>query len=98
MILLCRVVAFTVRQKQPNSYATFDAWWNSESHRTKYSNDHPVYLGAFEAWEAARREPLSPSDREIINQAANMLEIAGGALTKDPTCNGMVEKLRRMAK
>ena len=35
---------------------TFQEWFNSAPHRakyTKYSNDHPVYLAAQEAWEAA---------------------------------------------
>lgn len=32
---------------------TFQEWFNSEPHRAKYSNDHPAYLAAQEAWEAA---------------------------------------------
>ena len=35
---------------------TFQEWFNSAPHRakyTKYSNDHPVYLAAQEAWESA---------------------------------------------
>jgi hypothetical protein len=30
----------------------FEAWWNLEPHRAKYSQDHPVFLGAFQAWHA----------------------------------------------
>lgn len=32
---------------------TFQEWFNSAPHRAKYSNDHPAYLAAQEAWEAA---------------------------------------------
>lgn len=32
---------------------TFQEWFNSAPHRAKYSNDHPAYLTAQEAWEAA---------------------------------------------
>ena len=32
---------------------TFQKWFNSAPHRAKYSNDHPAYLAAQEAWEAA---------------------------------------------
>ena len=32
---------------------TFDEWFNSAPHRKKYTTDHPVYLAALEAWEAA---------------------------------------------
>ena len=31
----------------------FDQWFNSAPHRKKYPNDHPAYLAALEAWEAA---------------------------------------------
>lgn len=32
---------------------TFQEWFNSAPRRTKYSSDHPAYLAAQEAWEAA---------------------------------------------
>ena len=32
---------------------TFQEWFNSEPHRAKYTNYHPAYLAAQEAWEAA---------------------------------------------
>lgn len=32
---------------------TFKEWFNSAPHRTKCSIDHPAYLAAQEAWEAA---------------------------------------------
>lgn len=32
---------------------TFQEWFNGAPHRAKYSNDHPAYLAAQEAWEAA---------------------------------------------
>lgn len=35
---------------------TFKEWFNSNPHRAKYSSDHPAYLAAQEAWEAAHEE------------------------------------------
>ena len=32
---------------------TFNDWFYSAPHRKKYTTDHPVYLAAQEAWEAA---------------------------------------------
>lgn len=32
---------------------TFKEWFYSVSHRAKYTTDHPAYLAAQEAWEAA---------------------------------------------
>lgn len=32
---------------------TFKEWFNSAPHRKKYSSDHPAYLAAQEAWDAA---------------------------------------------
>ena len=32
---------------------TFQEWFNSEPHRAKYTKDHPAYLAAQEAWNAA---------------------------------------------
>ena len=32
---------------------TFQDWFNSAPHRAKYTNDHPAYLAAQEAWDAA---------------------------------------------
>jgi DNA-binding IclR family transcriptional regulator len=32
---------------------TFKEWFYNASHRAKYTTDHPAYLAAQEAWEAA---------------------------------------------
>ena len=32
---------------------TFQEWFNSEPYRAKYTSNHPAYLAAQEAWEAA---------------------------------------------
>ena len=32
---------------------TFQEWFNSAPHRAKYDSDHPAYLAAQEAWDAA---------------------------------------------
>ena len=32
---------------------TFKEWFNSAPHRAKYTDDHPAYLAAKEAWDAA---------------------------------------------
>jgi hypothetical protein len=32
---------------------TFQEWFSSKPHRAKYDNDHPAYLAAQEAWQAA---------------------------------------------
>lgn len=32
---------------------TFKEWFYIEPHRAKYGSDHPAYLAAQEAWEAA---------------------------------------------
>ena len=53
---------------------TFQERFNSAPHRakyTKYSNDHPAYLAAQEAWEAAHEacakvcESMRPSEQEF---------------------------------
>ena len=31
---------------------TFNEWFYKAPHRAKYTNDHPAYLAAQEAWEA----------------------------------------------
>lgn len=45
---------------------TFQEWFNSAPHRakyTKYSNDHPAYLAAKEAWEAAHEACARTAER-----------------------------------
>lgn len=34
---------------------TFKEWFNSAPHRAKYTDDHPAYLAAKEAWDAAHK-------------------------------------------
>ena len=51
---------------------TFQEWFNSEPHRAKYSNDHPAYLAAQEAWKAAHEACAKVCDAEgsdIYNDA-----------------------------
>ena len=45
---------------------TFDEWFNSAPHRKKYTTDHPVYLAALEAWEAAH-EACAKSCEDVWN-------------------------------
>lgn len=48
---------------------TFREWFNSTPHRAKYSGDHPAYLAAQEAWEAAHEACAKVCDeREEIFQ------------------------------
>jgi len=35
---------------------TFREWFYSALHRAKYTEDHPAYLAAQEAWEASHEE------------------------------------------
>lgn len=52
---------------------TFKEWFNSTPHRAKYSSDHPAYLAAQEAWEAAHEacakvcedEDVAPTDDAV---------------------------------
>lgn len=56
---------------------TFEEWFNSAPHRTKYTNDHPVYLASQEAWEAAHEacakvceeEPMAVASRKTLAAA-----------------------------
>jgi hypothetical protein len=36
-----------------NTQPDFPSWFDSELHRKKYTKDHPAYLAAQEAWNAA---------------------------------------------
>ena len=51
---------------------TFKEWFNSAPHRAKYSNDHPAYLAAQEAWEAAHEECAKVCEAEAEKQYDNM--------------------------
>lgn len=42
---------------------TFQDWFNSAPHRAKYTNDHPAYLAAQEAWDAAHEACAAICDR-----------------------------------
>ena len=50
---------------------TFKEWFNSAPHRAKYTDDHPAYLAAKEAWDEAHEacakvcESMRPSEREF---------------------------------
>lgn len=54
---------------RPDCRAQFVAWWRSEPHRLKYANDHPAYLAAAEAWQAARATLALPD--EALDAAVN---------------------------
>ena len=43
---------------------TFKEWFNSAPHRKKYSSDHPAYLAAQEAWDAAHEACAEVCDVE----------------------------------
>ena len=45
---------------------TFKEWFNSAPHRKKYSSDHPAYLAAQEAWEAAHEACAKVCEAERI--------------------------------
>ena len=42
-----------ITQNTQSHYSKFHSWFDSELHRQKYTNDHPAYLAAQEAWNAA---------------------------------------------
>ena len=42
-----------ITQNTQNHYSKFHSWFDSELHRQKYTKDHPAYLAAQEAWNAA---------------------------------------------
>lgn len=44
---------------------TFQEWFNSAPHRAKYSNDHPAYLAAKEAWDAAHEACAKVCDEKV---------------------------------
>ena len=41
---------------------TFQEWFNSAPHRAKYGSDHPAYLAAQEAWDAAHEACAKVAD------------------------------------
>lgn len=41
----------------------FKEWFYSASHRAKYTTDHPAYLAAQEAWEAAHEACAKECDK-----------------------------------
>ena len=41
------------------NHMNFDEWFYSLPHRTKYSRDHSVYLGAMEAYEAGKQANIN---------------------------------------
>lgn len=53
---------------------TFQEWFNSAPHRAKYSNDHPAYLAAQEAWEAAHE-----ACAKVCEEHPDGLNMMGGA-------------------
>ena len=50
---------------------TFREWFYSALHRAKYTEDHPAYLAAQEAWEASHEECA-----DICDQHASVEGIA----------------------
>ena len=42
-----------ITQNTQAHYSKFHSWFDSELHRQKYTKDHPTYLAAQEAWNAA---------------------------------------------
>ena len=42
-----------ITQNTQYHYSKFHSWFDSELHRKKYTKDHPAYLAAQEAWNAA---------------------------------------------
>jgi hypothetical protein len=42
-----------ITQNTQDHYSKFHSWFESELHRKKYTKDHPAYLAAQEAWNAA---------------------------------------------
>ena len=51
---------------------TFKEWFNSAPHRKKYSSDHPAYLAAQEAWDAAHEACAKVCEDEAEKQFDNM--------------------------
>ena len=51
---------------------TFQEWFNSAPHRAKYDNDHPAYLAAQEAWQAAHEACAKVCESEWSNVAERM--------------------------
>ena len=54
---------------------TFQEWFNSAPHRAKYDSDHPAYLAAQEAWDAAHEacakvceDAPEPDGRELAER------------------------------
>lgn len=65
---------------------TFQEWFNSEPHRAKYSNDHPAYLAAQEAWDAAHEacakvaECFEPTEKlDYVSYASRAIRARGKA-------------------
>jgi hypothetical protein len=59
---------------------TFKEWFYSAPHRAKYSNDHPAYLAAREAWEAAHEACAQECDQSICTaQASDLIRARGRA-------------------
>ena len=51
-------------QHSADEPVAFREWFFSASHRAKYTTDHPAYLAAQEAWEAAitlHPQPAAPA-------------------------------------
>lgn len=44
---------------------TFKEWFYSKPHRAKYSSNHPAYLAAQEAWEAAHEACAKVCDEKV---------------------------------
>ncbi len=64
---------------------TFDEWFNSAPHRKKYTTDHPVYLAALEAWEAAHEACAKVCETEWSNVAEKMYGLECAAAIRSRT-------------
>jgi len=59
---------------------TFDEWFNSAPHRKKYTTDHPVYLAALEAWEAAHEACAKVCEEYDDGRHANRADLCADAI------------------
>jgi hypothetical protein len=67
-----------------NERQAFESWWKSEPHRVKYPNDHPAYLAAEEAWQAARAASPVPAGWKLVPvEPTDEMRLAGGHVNSE---------------
>ena len=60
---------------------TFKEWFNSAPHRAKYTDDHPAYLAAKEAWDAAHEACAKVCDEMASrDKLSNYYKVAANAI------------------